>query len=797
MYAVLSGQGETPYYLTMKLKLLPACLFTVLPVVLSGQTVRGVVVDQLDRPLTGVVLQLSDSTSRVVARVLTNERGEYRISAARDGRYRVRSTRIGFHPVTTELFALSASGEVTRRIVLASNPVALDPIRSVVRTSCRALGLDSSAVTFAAWEQVRAALAAAEATSELKELATTTLTYDRTKTLEGVTVQQAGRVSTTSAGQPWHSVSADSLRRVGYVHLDTDGKGRVFHGPDIGVIGSEVFAEDHCFRVAASQDTTLFGIAFEPTPQRRGMPEITGTVWLDRATSHLRDMQWQYINVARNIDETSTGGAIHFARLNNGLWLISRWNIHMPFVQVGGGTEANSVTFRGVKTLGGELIAVAGNSGRDTLWTGPRMTLHGFAYDSLGKRALTSALIGIAGGPRSTITDSAGFFSFEGLTPGVYRLITQHDALEAIGIPNHVTTAVFTSETDSANVTTPSFETIWRMACESAPPGRDTALVYGTVRAIGRTKPIRGATVYATWVDVENPSKRKFEMKRWHIDGPSDSTGTYVLCGVPTQTGLRLRAVSDSGESGILDLIPLGGKLVQRQDMTLSFDPGKRGIVMGRVVGRNAFPIGGARVIAEGAQETRTDTAGRFTLRDVPLGTQQVEVIAIGLQPIARTVDVSLADTAFIELHVTKPVTLQKVNIIASSVRQQFVAEFAARKERGLGLFRDSITISMHGTMNSVFSALQGVRMVRDQVFLPKGPDTCVPTVWLDGVHIQTVDDLLALRPSDIAAIEVYLRELMIPPQFVLRTTRINPCGAIVAWTKWYWEGNRGQKPPI
>jgi hypothetical protein len=609
-------------------------------------------------------------------------------------------------------------------------------------------------------------------------------------------VQQAGRVTTAKAAQPWHSVSADSLRKAGYVVSEPDGKGRVFHGPDLRVLNSDEFMEDHCFHMVGSSDTTRVGIAFEPTPQRRNMPEITGTVWIDRATAELREMQWQYINVARNIDETSTGGGMQFARLRNGQWLISRWNIHMPYVTIGGGSEQNSITFRGIKTLGGELISVASGTGTDTVWTGPKMTLYGFAFDSLSKRALTSALVGMAGSAKSTITDSAGYFSFPSMTPGVYRIVTQHDALEAIGLPYHVTTAVVTSETDSVYVVMPSFETIWRLSCESAPPGRDTALVYGTVKGIGRAQPIHGATVYATWVDIENPRGRKFETKRWHMDGPSDSTGTYVLCGVPTQTGLRLRAVSDSAESGLIDLPPLGEKLVQRQDLSMSFDPGRRGVVAGLVMGRNSSPIGGARVIAEGAQETRTDATGKFTLRDVPLGTQQVEVIAIGLQPIARTVVVSLMDTAFVELHVTKPVVLQRVNIVASSVRQQLVGDFIARRDKGLGLFRDSTSISMHGTLNSVMMGIQGIRMVRDQVFMPRGAGQCNPVVWLDGVNVQTIDDLLALRPSDIAAVEVYMRELMIPPQFVVRNTRTQNCGAIVAWTKWYWEGNRGSKPP-
>ena len=781
----------------MRLRLFPACGLALAPVAASAQALRGVVVDQLDRPLAGVVVQLSDSTSRVLRRALTNERGEFSFVAPADGSYRVRSTRIGFRPTTSEAITLSRAAEVTRRIRLASAPVLLDPVLSVVRTTCRALGLDSTAATFTAWEQVRAALAAAEATDDAKQLDLTSLGYERKQTIDGFTVRQTGAVSASRGSQPWHSVSADSLRRAGYVAMAPDGQGRIFHGPDVRVLGSDEFTEDHCFHLVAGADASRIGIAFEPTAARRNMPEIVGTMWLDRASAELREVEWQYINVARNIDDTATGGLLRFVRLRNGAWVISHWNIRMPLVEMASSGQGAAVTFRGVKIDGGDLVAAIGANGADTLFTGPKTTLHGFAYDSLGKHAMQAALIGIAGSPHTTITDSAGFFSFGDLAPGAYRLITQHDALEAIGVPYQVTTALVATGIDSVIVTMPSFETMWRIACESSPPGKDTALVYGTVRGIGRPKAIGGATVHATWVDVDSKGGRKFDTKRWHLEGLSDSTGNYVLCGVPTQTGLRLRAVNDSAESGIIDVLPLTGRLVERLDLSMSFDPGERGVVTGVVLGRNAVPVGGARVIAEGAQEVRTDDRGRFMLRDVPLGTQQVEVIAIGLQPVARRVDVSLTDTATIELHVTRPQLLERVNIVASSVRQQFVADFNARKTKGLGIFRDSMQISMNASLNTVFMQVQGVKMVRDKVFLPRGPgDTCEPIVWIDGVHVQSIDDLLALRPSDLAAFEVYIRELTIPSQFVVRNSRTPQCGAIVAWTKWFWQGNRSSKPP-
>lgn len=744
-------------------------------------------------------MQLTDASSQVLIRQLTNERGEFRLTAPANGSYRIRSTRIGYRPVTTELIALDASAEVTRRLVLASNPVILGAVRSVDRPSCRALGLDSTAMTFAAWEQVRAALAAAELTAQGGGVSTTTLSYERKQTLNGLTVHQTGNVSTALASQPWHSVSADSLRRAGYVVLEPDGETRVFHGPDVRVLSSDEFVEDHCFRLIPVADTTLVGVSFEPAPSRRNLPEIVGTMRLDRATSELRDMEWGYINIAKNVDETATGGAMSFARLQNGTWVIAQWNIRMPIVEIGGGTDPNSVTFRGIKIAGGQLVSATSGAGGDTLWSGPKVTLHGFAFDSLSQRAMTSALIGIAGSTRTTITDSAGRFSFSGLMPGAYRLITQHDALDAIGIPYQVTMAVLASAADSVTVAMPSFGTIWRLACESAPPGPDTALVYGTVRAVGRSRPVQDARIMATWIDVISSKNRKFETKRWHLDGPSDSTGSYVLCGVPTQTGLRMRAVTDSAESGIVDLMPLGDRLVERRDLTVSYDADARGTVMGTVMGRGSTPIAGARVFAEGAKEVRTDALGQFVLGGVPLGTQQVEVLAIGLQTVSRTVDVTLTDTARLELHVTRPVVLQAVNVVASSVRQQLVNEFNARRVKGLGIVRDSSVIAIHGTLTSALTQVQGVVIVKDQIYLPRNNvyPGCTPIVWIDGVHVQSTDDLMALRTSDLAAFEVYTRELMIPQQFLVRNSRTPQCGAIVAWTKWYWEGNRGQgRPP-
>ena len=75
---------------------LSAALLSLAPLTARAQSVRGVVVDAGDRPVAGAVVLLLDSVSQVGARTLSNERGEFRVSAAQPGSYRIRTLRIGF-----------------------------------------------------------------------------------------------------------------------------------------------------------------------------------------------------------------------------------------------------------------------------------------------------------------------------------------------------------------------------------------------------------------------------------------------------------------------------------------------------------------------------------------------------------------------------------------------------------------------------------------------------------------------------------------------------------------------------
>src|SRR5205823_2275055 len=64
----------------------------------------------------------------------------------------------------------------------------------------------------------------------------------------------------------------------------------------------------------------------------------------------------------------------------------------------------------------------------------PPVTVAGIAYDSLHARPLGNAFVIVEGTTRSAISDSSGHFLIDSVTPGPYRIIMQHDALDALGI---------------------------------------------------------------------------------------------------------------------------------------------------------------------------------------------------------------------------------------------------------------------------------------------------------------------------------------------------------------------------
>jgi hypothetical protein len=292
----------------------------------DAQVLRGRVTHGDSVAVPGVLVFLLDQESRVVARSLSDGRGEYRLTAPAPGTWSVRTIRVGFLPSALASLNLVAGEELRRDLPLRELAVRLDTVRVASRARCSAS--TGSREVAAVWEQARVALTAAQLTAGNSLLTASVLrqehAVDARNRGERVLVPSQRTSGPTARG--WTSLAADSLHRGGYVHLLRDGT-LSWYAPDVEVLLSDHFRDDHCFRLTRTSDA--MGLEFEPVRDRRDRPEISGTLWLDLHTAELRHMDFRYVNVA-GVDGGDPGGDMRFVRLANGGWAVERWSIRMP-----------------------------------------------------------------------------------------------------------------------------------------------------------------------------------------------------------------------------------------------------------------------------------------------------------------------------------------------------------------------------------------------------------------------------------------------------------------------------------
>lgn len=391
-------------------------------------------------------------------------------------------------------------------------------------------------------------------------------------------------------------------------------------------------------------------------------------------------------------------------------------------------------------------LATVGIAARVGAQSASPLSVNGVAYDSLRGAPLGGAFVMVAGTSRSATSDSSGRFRIDSLAPGTYTFVLQHEALDSIGFTEWMVKSTIANPRDTVRVFVPSFQRLWAAACGSGRAPADSALVFGTIRAAGQSRPVAGARVSVSWTELTGDQKTGIAQHRVGGEVMSDSTGAYTICGVPANLGIRVIASTDSAATDVIDLYPRAR--VQRRDLTLGAASGRdRGTVAGRLRDISGGPVSGARVSTPGAPEVRSGADGRFVIRRVPVGTRQVDVFAIGTQPVSAVVDVVANDTATVDFELVKVAALDTMRVRASTVRQFRVREIDERKKMGFGDFMDSLKIEKHADFRSAVSEL------------PKYQ--CLSRLFVDGVRIDVRDmaaELRLLKPDEVGLIEWYIR---------------------------------------
>ena len=523
---------------------------------IDAQTIRGVVVDRSDTPVPGVVVVLLDAKAAIVSRSLTGAGGSFRVIAAAPGTYRLRTLRIGYRPVVSAPIELAAGQDADRRITLDDIPLSLETVNVSARNVCSAHS-DTAAATFRIWDQVRTALTAANITAANSGYTARSITFNRTLEAgrRARVLSQYARTNEGRTTQPFKTgLSADSLSKVGYVTTDLQGMS-TFHAPDLDILLSDVFVEDHCLRVAKESNAQQVGIALTPTYERANMAGIEGTVWVDRQTSELRRLDFSYVNLTREQSIGDPGGFIEFVRLRDGAWMISRWEIKLPVVELrqsvatitgalsSDGGQRKQYFVREVRVQGGELVFVRRRGTSDTLWSRPPRLLAGTVRDSVSGSAVSGAVVMLRGSELADTSDVNGRFAIDEVLPGEYLVDVQTTDLIAAGI-THTIPFVFVDSTTKLDARVPSPDQLLKAYCGDG----DAGVVAGIVRLDGDSVPPFNAKVVAEWqIYVIEPEMVSKITRR--AEARPNSRGEYRLCGVPPNTDLYVNAENARAEA--------------------------------------------------------------------------------------------------------------------------------------------------------------------------------------------------------------------------------------------------------
>jgi hypothetical protein len=346
------------------------------PVAATGQTVVGQVVEEdAERPLAGAFVVLEDSAGVRHGAVLAGDDGRFVVRAPSPGRYRLVARLIGYADQASGLFRLAADETVERRLEVRIRAISLEGIRAEVGKRCRR-GPDGSDQTARLWDEARKALEIAEWGETGQALRFRIVRHRReldARTLKVTAIQETGQRG-YFAESPYQSIPAERLEAAGYIQDESrDGVWDHF-APDGEVLLSGSFLDTHCFRVEGG-DGSLVGLGFEPVAGR-DLPDIRGTLWLDRGSAELRRLDFRYVNLPYPHDDwPQVGGMVEFERLGTGMWIVRRWYIRMPLgaERTGGyGGDRARLSLRSLVEDGAEVTQVRERDGGVLVPSPPR-----------------------------------------------------------------------------------------------------------------------------------------------------------------------------------------------------------------------------------------------------------------------------------------------------------------------------------------------------------------------------------------------------------------------------------------
>jgi hypothetical protein len=439
--------------------------------------------------------------------------------------------------------------------------------------------------------------------------------------------------------------------------------------------------------------------------------------------------------------------------------------------------------------------------------------IKGAIVDSLvtGK-PLTGATVIVVGTTISKTTDGRGRFQLDSVPVGKQLLAFFHSTLDSIGVGASLVEVDVTHDAESTvTLGTPSGATLKRQLCPASTDST-TGLIIGKVRDVDTGAGLGAATVSTAWMELTFDRGPKPATTRASTESLAD--GAYVLCGVPLDVPVFLRASVGDQASGPVEIYA-ESRAVTFQHLAISLTdtsarlsvdslaeampvdiqrrPPGTATLTGRVVDGERRAIRGARVMLHvGGAVDESDASGAFRLTSLPAGSQAIDIRAIGFPPTRRSVDLASSGVSEVTLQLDRrAVSLPTVKVLGNTRLER--TGFFQRARQGHGNYLTEEQLARKGGAMAIdvlwhtpglipqFLSAQG-RSIRAVVMRRSGPGTCLPHLFIDGVTYPGAWDQLVnfLHKTEIVAVEVYTSTISMPMQFDR-----GGCGSVVVWTRW------------
>jgi hypothetical protein len=435
--------------------------------------------------------------------------------------------------------------------------------------------------------------------------------------------------------------------------------------------------------------------------------------------------------------------------------------------------------------------------------------ISGVAFDSVAMRPLVGANIQLvaANDPsrlRAAITNDRGAYAIDSVGVGTYLLGYFHARLDSLGIEAPLLRVdVRTSGEVRAAVAIPSGRTLMRRFCGDSVVRDSSALFMGFVRRANGEPLATPARIRTQWTVVTLGSNGLERRAPNHVSSTS-ATGSFAICGVPSEGNFTARAFAGGDSSGTVELPgPTNGLLYRDIYIGAATRSGGgsftansvlkgNGMLRGVVKSATGKPVRGARVVMWGSGRVdSTNANGQFAMQTLPAGSYTLEARAIGYLPKRAVVDIpdGSEGVADIAMDVFVP-TIDTVRVRADRNARDPFAEFDKRKRQGFGYFIDDAQLNRRNPMymSDAVRTIPGISITPqdlggDKVLMRgmAGSGSCIPAIFLNGLRAASDTGILdeIVNPQDVRAIEVYSRTGSTPAQF----TSSNGCGSIVIWT--------------